>query len=193
MTTDNKPYWEQDIAECLRVAAEIIGPNSYYLRAAEYIDGMRERLASLQSECEERRKDAVNLTEKVIPNLRDRISKLEGSIVALESECNQLNDLSIKHREIIDNLASMCRRLSYSVKRSGNDKLAHECVELLKKYDLGGSVLRNMEGPVELCPKPAPGMEIDDRGVLVRKKDKDDMQKEYDIYKKWTKIPKGTA
>lgn len=36
-----KPYWEQDIAECLRVAAEIIGPNSYYLRAAEYIDEMR--------------------------------------------------------------------------------------------------------------------------------------------------------
>ena len=40
MTTD-KPYWEQDIAECLRVAAEIIGPNSYYLRAAEYIDEIR--------------------------------------------------------------------------------------------------------------------------------------------------------
>jgi len=92
MTTDNKPYWEQDIAECLRVAAEIIGPNSYYLRAAEYIEEMRERLSSLQSECEERRKDAVNLTEKVIPNLRDRISKLEGSVNTLESECNQLND-----------------------------------------------------------------------------------------------------
>lgn len=42
MTTDKEtPYWEQDIAECLRVAAEIIGPNSYYLRAAEYIDEMR--------------------------------------------------------------------------------------------------------------------------------------------------------
>lgn len=63
MTTD-KPYWEQDIAECLRVAAEIIGPNSYYLRAAEYIEEMR-----------------------------DRISKLEGSIITLESECNQLNDM----------------------------------------------------------------------------------------------------
>ena len=186
MTTD-KPYWEQDIAECLRVAAEIIGPNSYYLRAAEYIEEMRERLSSLQSECEERRKDAVNLTEKVIPNLRDRISQLEGSVNTLESECNQINDLSIKQREQIDNLASMCRRLSYSVKRSGNDKLAHECVVLLKKYDLGGSVLRNMEGPVELCPKPAPGLEIDERGVLVRKEDKDDMEKEYDIYKKWTK------
>lgn len=144
-------------------------------------------LASLRIECEERRKDAVNLTEKVIPNLRDRISNLEISVNTLESECNQLNDLGIKQREQIDNLASMCRRLSYSVKRSGNDKLAHECVVLLKKYDLGGSVLRNMEGPAELCPKPAPGLEIDERGVLVRKEDKDDMQKEYDIYKQWTK------
>lgn len=43
MTTD-KPYWEQDIAECLRVAAEIIGPNSYYLRAAEYIEEIRSTL-----------------------------------------------------------------------------------------------------------------------------------------------------
>ena len=140
MTTDNKPYWEQDIAECLRVAAEIIGPNSYYLRAAEYIEEMRERLL-----------------------------KLEGSVNTLESECNQLNDKVCKQIEQIDNLASMCRRLSYSVKRSGNDKLAHECVVLLKKYDLGGAVLRNMEGPADLCPKPAPGLEVDARGVLVKK------------------------
>ena len=116
MTTDKEtPYWEQDIAECLRVAAEIIGPNSYYLRAAEYIEEMRERLL-----------------------------KLEGSVNTLESECNQLNDKVCKQIEQIDNLASMCRRLSYSVKRSGNDKLAHQCVELLKKYDLGGSAVRNM-------------------------------------------------
>ena len=101
----------------------------------------------------------------------ERISKLEGSVNTLESECNQLNDMTIKQREQIDNLASMCRRLSYSVKRSGNDKLAHQCVELLKKYDLGGSVLRNMEGPAELCPKPALGLEIDVRGVLVPIKD----------------------
>jgi len=141
MTTDKEtPYWEQDIAECLRVAAEIIGPNSYYLGAAEYIEEMRERLL-----------------------------KLEGSVNTLESECNQLNDKVCKQIEQIDNLASMCRRLSYSVKRSGNDKLAHECVVLLKKYDLGGAVLRNMEGPADLCPKPAPGLEVDARGVLVKK------------------------
>jgi len=126
-------------------------------------------LASLRIECEERRKDATNLTEKVIPNLRERILKLEGSVNTLESECNQLNDKVCKQIEQIDNLASMCRRLSYSVKRSGNDKLAHECVVLLKKYDLGGAVLRNMEGPADLCPKPAPGLEVDARGVLVKK------------------------
>lgn len=97
------------------------------------------------------------------------IHTLQKNVAALESECNQLNDLSIKQREQIDNLASMCRRLSYSVKRSGNDKLAHQCVELLKKYDLGGAVLRNMEGPADLCPKPAPGLEVDARGVLVKK------------------------
>ena len=49
MTTDKEtPYWEQDIAECLRVAAEAIGPNSYYLRAAEYIEEMRDRLLKLE-------------------------------------------------------------------------------------------------------------------------------------------------
>lgn len=74
----------------------------------------------------------------------DRISKLEGSVSTLESECNQLNDMTIKRWALIEDLASMCRRLSYSVKRSGNDKLAHQCVELLKKHDLGGSVLREM-------------------------------------------------
>lgn len=48
MTTDKEtPYWEQDIAECLRVAAEIIGPNSYYLRAAEYIEEMRGCMSTL--------------------------------------------------------------------------------------------------------------------------------------------------
>ncbi len=117
----------------------------------------------------------------------DRISKLEGSVETLESECNQLNDIVCKQIEQINNLASMCRRLSYSVKRSGNDKLAHQCVVLLKKYDLGGSILRNMEGPAELCPKPAPGLEIDARGVLVQQTDKDDMYKEYEIYERWTK------
>ena len=46
----------------------------------------------------------------------------------------------------------------------------------LKPCPFCGSVLRNMEGPAELCPKPAPGLEIDERGVLVRKEDKDNAE-----------------
>ena len=58
MTTDKEtPYWEQDIAECLRVAAEIIGPNSYYLRAAEYIEEMRDRTSNLEREAAALRAD----------------------------------------------------------------------------------------------------------------------------------------
>lgn len=45
---------------------------------------------------------------------------------------------------------------------------------------------QNVEGPAELCPKPAPGLVIDARGVLVRQDDKDDMTKEYELYKRWT-------
>lgn len=49
------------------------------------------------------------------------------------------------------------------------------------------SLPQNLEGPAELCPKPAPGLAIDSRGVLVRQDDKDDMTKEYEIYERWTK------
>ena len=84
----------------------------------------------------------------------DRISELEGSVNTLESECNQLNDMTIFQRALLEELASMCRRLSYSVKRSGNDKLAHQCVELLKRHDFGGSILRisteASQGSIEL-------------------------------------------
>ena len=83
----------------------------------------------------------------------DRISKLEESVSTLESECNQLNDMTIKQRAQIEDLASMCRRLSYSVKRSGNDKLAHQCVELLKKHDLGGSIIRTHDVPSYKYPE----------------------------------------
>jgi len=67
---------------------------------------------------------------------------LRGSIATLESECEQLNDKVIKQHAMIEALASMCRRFLYAVKRDGRDHLAHQCVELLKKHDLGGSVLR---------------------------------------------------
>lgn len=84
--------------------------------------------------------------------LRTRAEKAEAEIAALElaagsveslnRECTQLNDKICEQIAIIDNLSMMCRRLSYNVKRNGNDKLAHHCVELLKKYDLGGSIIR---------------------------------------------------
>lgn len=84
------------------------------------------------------------------------LNRLNGSVATLESECNQLNDITINQRLLIEDLASMCRRLGYSVKRSGNDKLAHQCVELLKKYDLGGSVLRtNSSGAEGTAETPA--------------------------------------
>ena len=83
----------------------------------------------------------------------EQIRKLEDSVKTLESECNQLNNMSIKQRALIEDLASMCRRLSYSVKRSGNDKLAHQCVELLKKHDLGGSVIRTSDVPSYKYPE----------------------------------------
>ena len=80
----------------------------------------------------------------------DSARRKQGSIDTLESECNQLNDMVIKQHALIEDLASMCRRLSYSVKRSGNDKLAHQCVELLKKHDLGGSVIREQLGTAHI-------------------------------------------
>ena len=49
------------------------------------------------------------------------------------------------------------------------------------------NVPKNVEGPAELCPEPAPGLVIDSRGVLVQQSDKDDMTKEYEIYERWTK------
>lgn len=50
MTIDKTPYWDQDIVECLRVAADAIGPNSYYLRAAEYIEELRQENKALRDD-----------------------------------------------------------------------------------------------------------------------------------------------
>ena len=47
---------------------------------------------------------------------------------------------------LIANLASLVRRLSYALKRSGaNDKLVAQSVDFLKRYDLGGSIIRELE------------------------------------------------
>ena len=74
MTTDKEtPYWEQDIAECLRVAAEIIGPNSYYLRAAEYIDEMRTVNGRLIRQLERQNADLLAALELIDSNAAESV------------------------------------------------------------------------------------------------------------------------
>lgn len=86
MTSDkNAPYWEQDIAECLRVAAEIIGPNSYYLRAAEYIDELR-------AECERLNKELQAASIDYRGCMLDRAEYLRRMREA-EAECERLGRL----------------------------------------------------------------------------------------------------
>lgn len=99
------------------------------------------RISVLEAELEQANKKGHEAVLLAMAH-EDDARRKQGSIDTLESELNQLNDMTIKQRALIENLAIMCRRLGYSVKRSGNDKLAHQCVELLKKHDLGGSVIR---------------------------------------------------
>ena len=70
--------------------------------------------------------------------------------------------------------------------RTGID-LWCELVNRLQECLDDQNVPQNVEGPAELCPKPAPGFELDARGVLVQQSDKDDMTKENEIYERWTK------
>jgi len=73
---------------------------------------------------------------------RERATQ-ENTIVTLNRECDQLNDKVCAQIKIIEDVAMMGRRLSYALKRAGtNDALVHQCVELFKKYDLGGSIVR---------------------------------------------------
>ena len=67
----------------------------------------------------------------------------ENTIATLNSECNDLNNKVVQQIAIINDIAMMGRRLGYALKRAGtNDALVRQCVELFKKYDLGGSVIR---------------------------------------------------
>lgn len=70
-------------------------------------------------------------------------------VISLNRECDRLNDRCIAQQKLIDDLAAMCRRLSYVVKREGRDALAAQCVQLLKKHGLGGSVVRAAAAPKE--------------------------------------------
>ena len=48
--------------------------------------------------------------------------------------------------DLVENLASLVRRLGYALKRSGeNDKLVSQAVQYLKLHNLGGSVIRLQE------------------------------------------------
>lgn len=52
---------------------------------------------------------------------------------------------SAREDALEEDLAAMIRRLSYALKRAGgNDKLVMQSVELLKRHNLGGEVMREM-------------------------------------------------
>lgn len=56
--------------------------------------------------------------------------------------------------KLVQELASLVRRLSYVVKRSGlNDGLVHQSVDFLKRFNLGGSVIRTLDH--QECSTPA--------------------------------------
>ena len=67
----------------------------------------------------------------------------ENTIATLNRECDDLNNKVVAQIKVIDDVAMMGRRLGYALKRAGtNDALVRQCVELFKKYDLGGSIVR---------------------------------------------------
>ena len=74
-----------------------------------------------------------------------------ASAVEIDSLRAQLDAAEKRVRELEaerQDLASMCRRLGYALKRShseGSEKLVRQCVEFLKKRDLGCEILRTME------------------------------------------------
>jgi len=74
----------------------------------------------------------------------------------------------------VDDLAALLRRLVRATKHSNDTSmLVPQIMRYLKEHGLDGSnnIIRatNLEGSAEDCPKPAPGLEIDAIGVLVRK------------------------
>lgn len=72
----------------------------------------------------------------------------------------------------VDNLAALLRRLVRATKHQNDTSvLIRQIDAFLKDNELSGSnnILRamNLEGSEDDCPKPAPGLELDARGVLV--------------------------
>lgn len=67
----------------------------------------------------------------------------ESTVVSLNRECDDLNNKVVEQIAVINDIAMMGRRLSYALKRSGtNDALVTQCVQLFKKHDLGGNIVR---------------------------------------------------
>lgn len=63
-------------------------------------------------------------------------------------------------RAIINDLAMMCRRLSYAAKQAGKETLSRQCDELLKKHGLSGSVLRTDAATTESTEGPSAAEEF---------------------------------
>lgn len=68
---------------------------------------------------------------------------VQEGVKSLERECDALTDRTIEQRRLIEDLASMCRRMSYALNRAGgSDTTVRQCIDLLKRHDLGGSIIR---------------------------------------------------
>jgi len=97
--------------------------------------------------------------DPIAPALADACKEARAalSLPETQGECDELNDRNIQQRALIEDLAAMCRRMSYALARQGtNDTTVKQCVALLKKHDLGGSVVREMAPPSQ----PAQGWKL---------------------------------
>ena len=72
-------------------------------------------------------------------------------------------DLVNRLQECLDDQNKRCAECGGSLPVTGRNDATGECS--------CQRLPQNLEGPAELCPKPAPGFEWDARGVLVRKMD----------------------
>jgi len=75
--------------------------------------------------------------------LRAELEAVRGERPAFERELSDLTDKTCAQTRLIQDLAMMCRRMSYALNRNRvEDTLVRQCIDLLKKHDLGGQVIR---------------------------------------------------
>ena len=86
--------------------------------------------------------EEADITER----LRDMSGGNECHLAYRASEVIKvLREIRGNNELLINDLASLVRRMSYAIARSDNkNPLIRESIELLKKHNLGGSVLREM-------------------------------------------------